>query len=90
VVLLAGRGFTDRVDLTREQIAQSVGRSRQFVDEWVGRYRTGGIGALARQSMRSRMRHILSRDIILLLFVDYAKIVGNCVDIGTSESLTFT
>src|SRR6476661_4724868 len=47
VVLLAGRGLGDRAELTREQIADGVGRSRQFVDEWVGRYRTGGIGALA-------------------------------------------
>jgi transposase len=47
VVLLAGRRVGDRAELTREQIAQSVGRSRQFVDEWVGRYRAGGIDALA-------------------------------------------
>ena len=47
VVLLAGRGLGDRAELTREQIADGVGRSRQFVDEWVGRYRAGGIGALA-------------------------------------------
>jgi transposase len=47
VVLLAGRGLGDRAELTREQIADGVGRSRQFVDEWVGRYRSGGINALA-------------------------------------------
>jgi transposase len=47
VVLLAGQGLgEDGAELTREQIAASVGRSRQFVDEWVGRYRTGGIDAL--------------------------------------------
>jgi transposase len=53
VVLLAGdggeRGEGDRQNkqkLTREQIAVRVGRSRQFVDEWVGRYRSGGIEAL--------------------------------------------
>jgi transposase len=46
VVLLAGRGLGDRAELTREQIADGVGRSRQFVDEWVGRYRAGGVGAL--------------------------------------------
>ena len=46
VVLIAGRGLGDRPELEREQIAATVGRSRQFVDEWVGRYRKGGIEAL--------------------------------------------
>lgn len=46
VVLLAGQGLGDQSELTREQIADSVGRSRQFVDEWVGRYRRGGIESL--------------------------------------------
>ena len=46
VVLIAGRGLADRPELEREQIAATVGRSRQFVDQWVGRYRTGGIDAL--------------------------------------------
>jgi transposase len=32
--------------LDREQIAAAVDRSRQFVDEWVGRYRKGSIEAL--------------------------------------------
>lgn len=45
-VLLAGQGLGDRRELTREQIAASVGRSRQFVDEWVGRYRGGGVESL--------------------------------------------
>jgi transposase len=45
-VLLAGQGLGDRPELTREQIAAGVGRSRQFVDEWVGRYRRGGVGSL--------------------------------------------
>ena len=47
VVLIAGQGLGDQAELFREQIAATVGRSRQFVDEWVGRYRTGGIEALA-------------------------------------------
>src|SRR3954469_4192085 len=47
VVLIAGQGLGDEAELFREQIAATVGRSRQFVDEWVGRYRTGGIEALA-------------------------------------------
>jgi transposase len=45
VVLIAAEGL-NRVEATREQIATAVGRSRQFVDEWVGRYRTGGTEAL--------------------------------------------
>lgn len=46
VVLIAGRGLGDRAELEREQIAAAVGRSRQFVDQWVGRYRKCGIEAL--------------------------------------------
>jgi transposase len=46
VVLIAGEGLGDQAELEREQIAQAVGRSRQFVDEWVGRYRRGGIEML--------------------------------------------
>src|SRR3954469_9810616 len=46
VVLIAGAGLGDRAELGREEIAATVGRSRQFVDQWVGRYRRGGIGAL--------------------------------------------
>ena len=36
----------DQAELHREQIAATVGRSRQFVDQWVGRYRRGGVDAL--------------------------------------------
>jgi len=46
VVLIAGQGLGDQAELEREQIAATVGRSRQFVDQWVGRYRKGGIDAL--------------------------------------------
>lgn len=46
VVLIAGRGLGARQELEREQIAAIVGRSRQFVDRWVGRYRRGGVVAL--------------------------------------------
>jgi transposase len=46
VVLIAGAGLGDRAELGREGIAATVGRSRQFVDQWVGRYRRGGIEAL--------------------------------------------
>jgi len=46
VVLIAGQGLGNQAELEREQIAATVGRSRQFVDQWVGRYRTGGVDAL--------------------------------------------
>ena len=46
VVLIAGQGLADKPELEREEIAAAVGRSRQFVDQWVGRYRRGGIEAL--------------------------------------------
>ncbi len=46
VVLIAGEGLGAQSELQREQIAEVVGRSRQFVDQWVGRYRRGGIEAL--------------------------------------------
>src|SRR5687768_16605752 len=42
VVLIAGQGLAGRAELEREAIAAAVGRSRQFVDQWVGRYRAGG------------------------------------------------
>jgi transposase len=46
VVLIAGRGLGDQAELERTQIAATVGRSRQFVDQWVGRYRKRGLDAL--------------------------------------------
>jgi transposase len=46
VVLLAGEGSGQDRQLTREQIAEIVGRSRQFVDSWVGRYRQRGLSGL--------------------------------------------
>jgi transposase len=46
VVLLAGCGLGDMAECEREFIAQAVGRSRQFVDHWVGLYRTQGLAAL--------------------------------------------
>ena len=45
-VLIAGQGLGDKAELAREEIAAAIGRSRQFVDSWVGRYRRGGIDAL--------------------------------------------
>jgi transposase len=46
VVLLAGEGLGARKECAREEIAAAVGRSRQFVDQWVGRYRRGGLAEL--------------------------------------------
>jgi transposase len=46
VVLIAGEGLGASPELQREQIAVAAGRSRQFVDQWVGRYRRGGLEAL--------------------------------------------
>jgi transposase len=46
VVLLAGEGLGDQKECTRQQIAAAAGRSRQFVDEWVGRYRVQGLAGL--------------------------------------------
>ncbi len=49
VVLLAGAGLADTPECTRQQIAVAVGRARQFVDQWVGRYRLGGLAVLRPQ-----------------------------------------
>jgi transposase len=46
VVLLAGAGLGDLPECDRQFIAGAVGRSRQFVDQWVGRYRKAGLEAL--------------------------------------------
>lgn len=61
VVLIAGRGLGAQRQLQREQIAQAVGRSRQFVDQWVGRYRTGGIGALIPKRQPGAPRRLTPR-----------------------------
>jgi transposase len=60
VVLLAAGGAAGR-ELTREQIACAVGRSRQFVDQWVGRYRRGGIDALAAKKQPGRAPRLSPR-----------------------------
>jgi len=52
VVLLAGEGLGQQKELEREQIAAVVGRSRQFVDEWVGRYRRQGLAGLQARKQR--------------------------------------
>ena len=58
VVLIAGRGLGERTELGREQIAAAVGRSRQFVDQWVGRYRRGGIDALVPKRQRGAAKRL--------------------------------
>ena len=60
VVLIAGRGLADRAELEREQIAAAVGRSRQFVDQWVGRYRRDGIEALVPKRQKGAPRRLNS------------------------------
>ena len=46
VVLLAGAGLGNQKECSREQIAAIVGRARQFVDQWVVRYRRQGLAGL--------------------------------------------
>ena len=58
VVLIAGAGLGDERELEREQIAATVGRSRQFVDEWVGRYRKGGVEALVPKRQPGAVRRL--------------------------------
>jgi transposase len=60
VVMLAASGQDGR-ELTREQIAQQVGRSRQFVDQWVKRYRDGGVENL-RPAKQPGRRPMLNAD----------------------------
>lgn len=62
VVLIAGRGLGDRPELEREQIAQAVGRSRQFVDQWVGRYRRGGLDALVPKRQPGAARRLSEQE----------------------------
>jgi len=52
-VLLAAEGVGG-VEQTREQIAAALGRSRQFVDEWVGRYRKLGLAGLDARKAKGR------------------------------------
>jgi transposase len=54
VVLLAGDGDEAGRELLREQIATRIGRSRQFVDQWVGRYRMGGLDAIVARKQPGR------------------------------------
>jgi transposase len=53
VLLIAAEGI-DGKEVYRERIAGLVGRSRQFVDEWVKRYRAGGIESLRARKQPGR------------------------------------
>ena len=44
-VLLAAEG-DDGVELEGDEIASRLGRSPRFVDQWLARYRAGGLGAV--------------------------------------------
>jgi transposase len=52
VLLAAGDGVGGAVEQTRAQIAAALGRSRQFVDQWVGRYRKLGLAGLDARKAR--------------------------------------
>ena len=57
--LLAVAGHVDPArELDRERIAATLSRSRQFVDEWVGRYRAGGVDALMPKKQPGRARRL--------------------------------
>jgi len=62
VVLIAGAGLGEQRELEREQIAAAVGRSRQFVDQWVGRYRRGGIDALQPKRQRGAVSKLSGQE----------------------------
>ena len=61
VVLIAGRGLGDQPELRRPQIAAAVGRSRQFVDQWVGRYRRNGLAGLIPKRQPGARRRLSSQ-----------------------------
>jgi transposase len=52
VVLLSGQGLGNKPELEREEIAAVVDRSRAFVDQWVGRYRSGGLEKLVARKQK--------------------------------------
>jgi len=54
VVLQAGDGDESGRELFRDQIAWRVGRWRQFVHQWVGRYRSSGLDALVAKKQPGR------------------------------------
>jgi transposase len=61
VVLIAAEGVGGQ-EVRREQIAAVVDRSRQFVDEWVKRYRTGGLDALRPKKQPGRPSRLTAEE----------------------------
>lgn len=61
VVLIAAEGVGGE-EVYRERIAAVVGRSRQFVDEWVGRYRAGGIESLRPRKQPGRASRLSTEE----------------------------
>jgi transposase len=57
-VLLA---MDDDLKLEGDDIASRLGRSPRFVDEWVGRYRRGGLGALRPRKQPGRRPKLTPR-----------------------------
>jgi transposase len=57
VVLIAAEGI-DGKEVDRQRIAGRVGRSRQFVDEWVKRYRAGGLESLRARKQPGRVSRL--------------------------------
>ena len=77
VVLIAAEG-ADGEEVYREQIAAVVGRSRQFVDQWVGRYRTGGIDALRPKKQPGRTSYLSD---------EQTEQLGQAIDAGPQEGV---
>ena len=55
LLALAAEGAEEREG---DEIAEMLGRSPRFVDEWAGRYRRGGIAALAPKKQPGRKRKL--------------------------------
>ena len=53
-VLLAAEGDEDGVAFEGDQIARRLGRSPRFVDQWLARYRAGGLDGLRPRRAKGR------------------------------------
>jgi len=58
LLALTGRADGGARPMYREEIAATLSRSRQFIDEWVGRYRDGGVDALVPRKQPGRARRL--------------------------------
>jgi transposase len=61
VLLAMGDEPGGRPQLEGDEIALRLGRSPRFVDEWVGRYRRGGLGALRPKKQPGRRPKLTPR-----------------------------